>query len=164
MSKIVKINLQIRDPEAFVQALRDVFGQEAVEVLQAKTTQEAVQAASQGKGLARRAYGGVFFRDAVAVVRVGTPYAASLRQEDGRVLEIRGRVPYSDMALVAREDGSVELLADHFTDQQLLTALRAAYVRRVAEKVARRQGLGHQVLDPVLRENGEIVVRVVRIG
>ena len=164
MSKIVKINLQIRDPEAFVQALRDVFGQEAVEVLQAKTTQEAVQAASQGKGLARRAYGGVFFRDAVAVVRVGTPYAASLRREDGRVLEIRGRVPYSDMALVAREDGSVELLADHFTDQQLLTALRAAYVRRVAEKVARRQGLGHQVLDPVLRENGEIVVRVVRIG
>jgi hypothetical protein len=164
MSKVVKVQLEIRDPEAFLQALRDIFGQEAVEVLQAETIREAIQAASQGKGLVRRAYAGVAFRDAVAVVRQGTPYAASLRREDGRVLGIQGRVPYSDMALVAREDGSVELLADHFTDQQLFNALRAAYVRRVAEKVARRQGPGHRVLDPVLRENGEIVVQVVRVG
>jgi len=164
MSKVVKIDLQIRDPEAFIQALRDIFGQEAVEVLQAETIREAIQAASQGKGLARRAYGGAVFRDAVAVVRLGTQYAASLRREDGRVLEIRGRVPYSDMALVAREDGSVELLADHFTDQQILTALRAAYVGRVAEKVARRQGPGRKILEPVLEENGEIVVRLVRVG
>jgi len=164
MSKIVKIDLKIRDPEAFVQAFRDVFGQEAVEVLQAEEIQQAIEAASQGKGLARRAYGGGVFRDAVAVVRKGTQYTVSLRREDGRVLEIQGCVPYSDMALVAREDGSVELLADHFTDQQLLTALRAAYVRRVAEKVAHRQGPGHRVLDPVLRENGEIVVQVVRVG
>jgi hypothetical protein len=164
MSKVVKIQMEIRDPEAFVQALRDIFGEKAVEFLQAETIREAIQAASQGKGLARRAYGGVFFRDAVAVVRQGTQYATSLRREDGRVLDIRGCVPYSDMALVAREDGSVELLADHFTDQQLLTALRAAYVRRVAEKVARRQGPGHQVLDPVLSKDGEILVRVVRVG
>jgi hypothetical protein len=162
MSKVVKVDLQIRDPEAFVRALLDVFGEEAVEVLQAETIREAIQAASQGKGLARRAYGGAAFRDAVAVVRLGTQYEISLRREDGRVLEIRGRVPYSDMALVAREDGSVELLADHFTDQQLLTALRAAYVRRVAEEVTRRQGPGRKILDPVLAENGEIVVRVVR--
>jgi len=164
MSKVVKIQMEIRDPEAFVQALRDIFGQEAVEVLQAETIREAIRAASQGEGLTRRAYSGAVFRDAVAVVRQGTPYAASLRREDGRALEVRGRVPYSDMALVAREDGSVELLADHFTDQQLFNALRAAYVRRVAEKVAGRQGPGHRVLDPVLAENGEIVVRVVRVG
>ena len=160
MSKVVKVQMEIRDPEAFVEALQDVFGQEAVEVLQAETIREAIEAASQGKGLARRAYGGAAFRDAVAVVRKETQYATSLRREDGRVLQIQGCVPYSDMALVAREGGSVELLADHFTNQQLLAALRAAYVRRVAAKVAARQGLAGQVLDPVLLENGEIMVRV----
>jgi hypothetical protein len=165
MSKVVKIDLQIRGPEVFIRALRDIFGQEAVEVLQAETIREAIQAASQGKGLARRAYGGAAFRDAVAVVRTGTPYAVSLRKEGG-VEKIQGQVPYSDLALVAREDGSVELVADHFTDQRLLTALRAAYIRGLMEKAAQkaasrrtRGGRMYRVLDHAI-EGKEIVVRV----
>jgi len=155
MSKVVKVGLEIRNPEAFVQALRDVFGEAAVKVSSAKSVREAVEKASRGEGVARRAWGGATFRDAVAVVRAGTNYTVRLRKEAGGVLEVRGSIPYSDLALVAREEG-VELVADHYTDPQLITAIRAAYVRRVAEEIARRQG--RRVQDPVLKENGEIVV------